>query len=90
MELRELEQAQMQYEYTYQNTNQLYTTMPVQYTSGSITTMPMVIGTNGSQMIVGVDPVMPTAQPALPAAKEDPLAWLDRRVNEICKVGALA
>jgi len=26
---------------------------------------------------------------ALPPAKESPLAWLDRRVNEVCKVGAL-
>ena len=29
------------------------------------------------------------SQPALPAAKESPLAWLDRRVNEICELASV-
>jgi hypothetical protein len=56
-------------------------------TTGTLTySQPIVMDVVGNQYSVLTGPAVFAE---LPPAKEDPLAWLDRRVDEICKVGAI-
>lgn len=73
------------------NTGQVYTMQP-QYTSGAMTfTQPTFevqwVDQHGHLHPVAM-PVSPV-QAALPAAKEDPLKWLDRRVSEVTVLASL-
>lgn len=88
----QVERIRREKEMMYQQQQQVYSTVPVTYGTNTFTGTftDLQLNTGGAATTI---PLNLTGGGELPAAlegqKESPLQWLDRRVNEICKVGAL-